>query len=306
MLSANVEKICREIKSLKVQGARNVAQAAIRAMALQAEESDANTIPELKSDMLVAADALARARPTEPMLRNSLRFLFVEMGKYKAKDLKELKAILRQEEKALLNRLNSNSAKIAEFGANEIPKNAVILTHCHSSTVIGVLKRAFDLGKNPSAICLEARPKFQGRITAKELSGIGIPTTLVVDSAVGSVIREATMVLVGADSVLSTGDLINKIGTATVAQIAYDADVPFLCCAELYKFDPLTLFGRITEIEEREPKEVADPKEFPKVKIRNPAFDRTSAKHISAYVTEKGVVSPQSLLVMAMEEFSLE
>jgi translation initiation factor 2B subunit (eIF-2B alpha/beta/delta family) len=58
LLSANVEKTCREIKSLKVQGARNVAQAAIRAMALQAEESDANTIPELKSDLLVAADAL--------------------------------------------------------------------------------------------------------------------------------------------------------------------------------------------------------------------------------------------------------
>jgi ribose 1,5-bisphosphate isomerase len=162
------------------------------------------------------------------------------------------------------------------------------------------------LGRSPSAICLETRPRFQGRITAKELSEHGIPTTMVVDSAVESVIREATMALVGADSVLSTGDLINKIGTATVAQVAYDAEVPFLCCAELYKFDPLTLFGRVTQIEQRDPKEVADPKEFSKVAIRNPAFDRTPAKHISAYVTEKGVVSPQSLLAIAMGEFSLE
>ena len=306
MLSKGVEKICRDIKALRIQGARNVAQSAIKAMALQARESDAESVEELKSDLLVAADELARARPTEPMLQNSLRFLFVEMGKYKRKDVHELKEILAHEEKVLLNRFSANASKIADFGAQEIPKNATILTHCHSSTVTGAIKRAYDLGKNPSVICLETRPRFQGRITAEELGRHGIETTLFVDSAVASVMREATMVLVGADSVLSRGDLINKIGTLAVAQVAYDSDVPFLCCAELSKFDPLTIFGRVTEIEERDPKEVADPKKFKRVKVRNPAFDRTPAKYISAYITEKGVVSPHAIATIAMGEFSLE
>ena len=306
MLSKGVEKICRDIKALRIQGARNVAQSAIKGIALQARESDAETVEELKSDLLVAADELARARPTEPMLQNSLRFLFVEMGKYKKREVGELKAILAHEERVLLGRFAANAAKIADFGAQEIPKNATVLTHCHSSTVTGAIKRAYDLGKNPSAICLETRPRFQGRITAEELGRHGIETTLFVDSAVASVMKDATMVLVGADSVLSRGDLINKIGTSTVAQTAYGMDVPVLCCAELYKFDPLTLFGRVTEIEERDPKEVADAKKFKRVNVRNPAFDRTPAKYISAYITEKGVVSPHAIATIAMGEFSLE
>ena len=305
MLSRKVEKACSEIRALKIQGARKVAQAAVEAMALQAQESDARTVDELRSDLLVAADALAKARPTEPMLQNSIRFLFAEMMKAKPKTADAARKAVVAEEKSLLKKFEENAQRIAEYGAKEIPNGANVLVHCHSSTLVGALKRAQELGKAPKVTCTETRPRFQGVISAKELAEAGLDVTLVVDSAVKTVMYKTDMVLVGADSVTSTGDLINKIGTAGIATIARESDVRLYSCAELYKFDPLTVWGRMTEIEEREPAEVADPKKLKGVKIRNFAFDRTDAKYITGYITEKGVLPPQGFVSLAMREFGI-
>jgi len=305
MLSRKVERICSQIKALKIQGARKVAQAAVEAMALQAKESDAGTPDELLSDLLVAADALAKTRPTEPMLQNSLRFLFAEFRRKKPVEVEDAKQAVIDEEEILLKKFDDNAAKIAEYGAKEIPNGATVLIHCHSHTLIGALKRAQEMGKAPKVFCTETRPRLQGLVSAKELAAEGIDVTLVVDSAVKTVMYKTDLVLVGADSITSTGDLINKIGTAGIATIAKESDVRFYSCAELYKFDPLTLWGRMTEIEERDASEIADPKKLKNVKIRNYAFDRTDAKYITGYITEKGVVSPQGLLNLAMREFNL-
>lgn len=305
MLSRKVEKVCSDIASLKIQGARKVAQAAVEAMALQARESDARSVEELRSDLLVAADLLAKARPTEPMLQNSLRFLFAELARKKAGSVDAARKAIAEEEKILLKKFAENAEKIAEFGAREIPKNATILVHCHSHTLIGILKRAQEMGKEPQVFCTETRPLYQGRVSAKELADAGVDATLVVDSAAKTVMHNADLVLVGADSVTSTGDLLNKIGTAGIATIARESDVRFFSCAELYKFDPLTVWGKMTEIEERDAKEIADPKGMKGVKIINWAFDRTDAKYITGYITEKGVVTPQGFVSLAMREFGL-
>jgi len=305
LLSKRVEEVCSDIKSLKIQGARKIALAAVKAIVMQAEDSDAKTIGEFKSDLLVAADALAKTRPTEPMLQNSLRFLFAELEKKKPKNVVEARRALLAEEKGLFKKFDENAERISEYGAREIPNDATVLIHCHSNTLMGVVKRAYEMGKTPHVYCTETRPLFQGRISAKELAEAGLDVTLIVDSAVKSVMHKIDLVLVGADSITSTGDLINKIGTAGIAVIAKESGVKFYSCAELYKFDPLTMFGRMTEIEERNPAEIADPNEFKGVKIKNYAFDKTDAKYISGYITEKGIVSPQGLLNLAMKEFGL-
>jgi len=305
MLSRKVEKICSQIKALKIQGARKIAQAAVEAMALQARESDAENADELLSDLLVAADALAKARPTEPMLQNSLKFLFAEFRRKEPVGIEDARQAVIDEEETLLKKFGENAGKIAEYGAKEIPSGATVLIHCHSSTLMGALKRAQEMNKAPKVFCTETRPRFQGVISAKELAAAGLDVTLVVDSAVKTVMYKTDMVLVGADSITSTGDLINKIGTAGIATIAKESDVRFYSCAELYKFDPLTMWGKMTEIEERDAAEIADPKKLKGVKIRNFAFDRTDAKYITGYITEKGVVSPQGLLNLAIREFNL-
>ncbi|VVB65326.1 Ribose 1,5-bisphosphate isomerase [Candidatus Gugararchaeum adminiculabundum] len=307
MVNEDVEQICRDIKALKIQGARNIAKWAVKALALQAKESDAKTPASFYGELVETADALASTRPTEPMLRNSLRnairFVFAKMTKEKVREISALKKIVAEAAAQYEKDVASDLEAIAEYGAREIPKGAVVLTHCHSSTVTAAIKRAYENDSKIRAICTETRPKFQGRITAKELRDAGLDVTMIVDSAVKSVIHEVDAVLVGADAVTAKGDLINKIGTAGVALIAYEQDIPFYSCAELHKFDLMTIWGKIEEIEERSADEVADPKEFRGIKIRNPAFDLTLAKYVSAYITEIGVMPPQGLIAIAKEKF---
>jgi len=227
-------------------------------------------------------------------------------AKKKKCGIANLKKLMANEEKEYLVNVERNAKRIAEFGAKEIPKDAIVLVHCHSSTLMGILKRAYDLDKKIKVICTETRPKYQGHITAKELSEYGLDVTMIVDSAAESVMHKVDLVMVGADAITSKGDLINKIGTAGIAHLAYSHDIKVYSAAELHKYDPLTLWGEMERIEERDAKEIADQKEFPKVTISNPAFDLTPAKFISAYVTELGVVAPQSLLTLAMKEFSVD
>lgn len=300
MVSPKVRKICADIKALKIQGAREVAKSAIEAISVQAQDSRAASVEALKGELIEVADMLAATRPTEPMMRNSLMYMFAQIKKENPKKVPELKGLIAQERKNYLEALEKSISAIAEYGAKEMPKGGTVLIHCHSHTVIGIIVRANEMGKELKAICTETRPKFQGRISAKELAKAGVDTTMIVDSAVNSVMGDVDATLVGADSIDSVGNLINKIGTSTIALVAFEKDVPFYSAAEMYKFDPMTLWGSITRIEERDPAEVADPKEFRGVRIRNPAFDMTLAKYITAYITENGVLPPQSLLGMAM------
>ncbi len=302
MVNRKVREICGDIKALKIQGAREVAKSAVKALAIQSNGSSATTPQALKGELIEVADMLAATRSTEPMLRNSLRYFFARIKEDNPKTVEELRALVKNEKIEYMQNLKKSISAIAEYGAKELPKQGNVLVHCHSHTVMEIVKRAHDMGKDISVICTETRPKYQGRTSAKELSSAGLPTTLIVDSAVKSFIKKVDAVLVGADSIDSVGNLINKIGTSTIALVAWDRDIPFYSAAEMYKFDPMSLWGTVSEIEERDPAEVADPKKFRKVTIRNPAFDLTPAKYITGYITEKGVVPPQSLLDIALSK----
>jgi len=154
-------------------------------------------------------------------------------------------------------------------------------------------------------VCCETRPRWQGRITAEELANAGMDVTLTVDMGVNKFMKKADMVIVGADAVTAMGDLINKVGTSALARLARMNDVSFYSAAELYKYDPLTIYGAREAIEERDPKEVWE--KPPKgVKISNPAFDATAARYINGYITEMGVVPPQALWTVAMKKLARE
>ncbi|QLJ52702.1 MAG: ribose 1,5-bisphosphate isomerase [Candidatus Fermentimicrarchaeum limneticum] len=294
-MQREVEKIRKDIKRLRIQGARNVAKEAVRAMGIIARKSKAKSREELVNELLVAADELASARPTEPMLRNALRALFAEV-RNSTGGVEELRKLVEREEMEYFKRMRENEERMEEYGARELSGSSTVLTHCHSSSVVSILKRVDELGNGISVICTETRPKLQGLITAKQLSSAGVKVTLIVDSAVSHFIKDVDAVLVGADAITSRGDLVNKIGTAGIAVIAHENGVSMYSAAETFKFDPLTLWGGIEKIEERKPEEVTNPKKLKGVEIRNPAFDVTPARYLTAYITEMGVIPPQSLL----------
>lgn len=295
----DVKTIIKDIKSLKIQGARNVAKAVLNALIIQVKNSKTRTLNGLYSELLVVSDALASTRPTEPMLRNSIKdvinFTFMQMRKEKS--VKKLKEKIVKHNKEYLLQMRKNAETLWNYGSKLIEDGEVIMTYCHSSTVTGIFKKANELGKEFKVIACETRPRFQGRITAKELSSLGIDTTLIVDGGMNSFMRKVDFCIVGADAITSTGDLVNKIGTSTLAHIARFHDVPVYCAAELYKYDPLTLYGNKEKIEERDIKEVWEkPPKKGSLTIRNPAFDLTESRYVDTYITEEGLISPHSFL----------
>ncbi len=278
------QEIIDKIKSLEIQGARNIAIAAVEAFGMKLKETQDEA--ELKK----AHDELVATRATEPGLRNALKFC---IENYKNDpDIAE-KAKKHFEEAKL---------KIAEYGAKKIHDGMKVFTHCHSSTVCAILEKAWDDGKRFEVYNTETRPKFQGRKTATKLAEKGIPVTHFVDSAGRSMLRKCDLFLFGCDAVTSEGKLINKIGTEMLAEAAHESRVDAYSCTNSWKFDPATLFGTEEEIEERDPNEVWE--NPPKgVKIYNPAFEITSPDLFTGVITELGIYKGEALVEAVKEEY---
>lgn len=278
MIPPAVRRTAEDIRKLKIQGATNVAVCGLRSLETLGNPSE-KTLRE-------CAALLAKMRPTEPLLRNGLAYVLhgVRLG-MTVKDAAD----------DYIGFCNVAFKKIVEVGAKRIENNAKIMTHCHSSLVTHILSYAKKThGKRFEVFASEARPLFQGRLTAAELAKAGIPVTFYVDSAMNSFVNKADFVLVGCDAITADGDFLNKIGTSALAFCADEAETKFVVATELLKFDPKTTIGNIEKIEERCPCEVW--KNPPKrVRVRNPAFDITPAKYIHSLITEAGVILPQGV-----------
>jgi len=293
-LQDTVRIAAEKIRKLEVQGARNVAIAAITAMETLAKQTRAKTKKEFLKELLKAKETLFVSRETEPLMRNAVRLIISQVEKSPEKNIKKLSETVSMASQQFLKDLENSKERIAEMGARRIRNNSTILTHCHSSTVTYLLKKARQDGKAFEVICTETRPVFQGRITAKEMLDLDVKTTFIVDSATRFFMNQVDMVVVGADAITSEGNVINKIGTSMVALMAQEARIPFYVVSELLKFDPATMYGDYEKIEERTPTAIW--KDAPKnLNVRNPAFDVTRRDFIHGVICEEGIISPHSI-----------
>ena len=290
-MADEVAHIMRDIKSLKIQGARRVASAAAKAIVLAAKRSAAKTTDSFIEEMERTANELVSLRSTEPMVRNTMKYFMARLEN--GRSVKEMRSIAAGTIKQYDKEFTDSFMRITRYGSDLIWDGQTILTHCHSTTVNSILIHAHKR-KRIQVICTETRPKFQGHLTAKQLSDAGVDVTMVVDSAVKYMMKDVDMVIVGSDSITADGSLYNKIGTSMVATIAHDRRVPFYSATQLYKFDPISKWGRMTEIEMRPTNEVLA-KRMEGVKVLNPAFDITEPEYIRAYITEAGIVPPQEI-----------
>ena len=256
-----VEKTVHDIKSIKIQGAYHIAVAAIKAWQKAKNKQE-------------AAKKLAAARPTEPMLRNALRYL-------EKMDHAE----------TLLKKLEADQQKIAEIGAEKIRSGMIVYTHCHSSTVNDILVRAKHEKKIFEVHATETRPFMQGRLTATQLAAAKIPVTFFIDSAARLALKKANVMMIGADAVTAEGCVINKIGSELMAEVANSYQVPIFVCTHSWKFDPLTVFGFEEEIEQRATKEIWETP--PRgVNVSNYVFEKVDPNKIAAIISELGVFKP--------------
>jgi ribose 1,5-bisphosphate isomerase len=295
----NWKQIERDIETLGIQGARNVTLGSLWAIRLAANETKTKDSKALVSRISEIALRIMNARPTEPMTRAILSGI-IKYGVALLEDKKiagkseKIRAKLKGAASRMESMMNENMEKMAEIGANYIENGTTVMTYCHSSSVTNVIKKAYNMGKIDKVYVCETRPRYQGRITATELSAHGIETHFIVDGAMATYAKKADLAMVGADAITSTGDLINKIGSCSLSMVFRAYAKPFVSVAEALKFDPDTAFGFNVHIEKRDPKEIWE-KPPKRLDILNPAFDQTPARNIAAYITNVGIFPPSDI-----------
>jgi ribose 1,5-bisphosphate isomerase len=290
-----VVEAAERIRRLEVQGATNVAFAAVEALVEQMRQSKAGDRASALEEIAGAREILFKSRETEPFMRNAVRFIEWRASQSDWGGHDKFYQLIRDTAEDLLEEFKRARQRITEVGSRRIQNGSRVFTHCHSSAVSGILRRAKEAGADFEVILTETRPRYQGRITAGEMLEAGIDATMIVDSAVRSFMNRVDLVLVGADAITSEGNVINKIGTSLVALAAQEARTPFYVASELLKFDPQTIHGEDEVIEER-PTEEVWPGAPEGLSIRNPAFDVTRREYIHGIICEEGLISPHSIL----------
>ena len=298
------KEVADAIKKLVVRGAPAIGVTAAFGLALAVQQSKAKTLQELMTDLDAAFNTLRATRPTAVNLFWALERVMDKAKK--AKVLHEAKKVVLDEALKMSEEDVHANRKMGAIGAKLFRDGEVVLTHCNAGslatvaygTALGVIRAARESGKRLSVIATETRPVMQGsRLTAFELQHDGIDVSLIPDTAVGHMMAKGAIrrVIVGADRVLRTGHVFNKIGTYQVAILANRHKVPFYVAAPLSTFD----FESSPEdvvIEERSVDEVVKvgkkriaPK---RVRVFNPAFDMTPPELITGIITERGVLTP--------------
>ena len=298
-----VDEAITAIREMRVRGAPAIGVTAAYAMVLATRLLEAPTISTFLTLLDPIAARLAAARPTAVNLGWAVQRC-VDTARSARTPSEVRTKLLNLAHQTKANDIKTNKA-IAKHGASLIPRNGGVLTHCNTGalatagygTALGVIRAAWEAGRRPRVFCTETRPWLQGaRLTAWELVQMNIPAELVVDSAAGWLMAngEVQAVIVGADRIAANGDTANKIGTYGLAVLANNHELPYYVAAPLSTVDLGISRAEDMIIEERHSSEVTTIKgsriAAEGIGVRNPSFDVTPARLITAIITETGIL----------------
>jgi methylthioribose-1-phosphate isomerase len=302
---SDVQQVASAIEDMAIRGAPAIGVAAAFGVALGVMNI------EREEDLAAEFDRiLERLRHTRPTARN-LFWALERMKKVfeinKDRGLTLLKQKLIAEALAIEVEDIETNKRIGFWGKDLLKDGQSILTHCNAGalatagygTALGVVRAACESGKRIRVYADETRPFLQGaRLTCWELDRDRIPVVLITDNMAGYLMSkgEISAVITGADRIAQNGDTANKIGTYSVAILAEEHGLPFYVAAPLSTIDFTLEDGKAIPIEERDPDEVrtfaGQSITLPHIDVRNPAFDVTPSRYITAIVTEKGIAEP--------------
>src|SRR2546426_11056591 len=297
-----VDQVCNAIRTMKVRGAPLIGVVGAYGLVLASKKIRTKNRDEAQRSLRKYADILIATRPTGVNLRWAVERVYNASShtspgaSLETQLLREANSILDEELKAAHN--------IGMFGAPLVDDDDTVLTHCNAGalatagygTALAVVRAAIEQGKHISVIATETRPLLQGaRLTAFELAKDKVPVKIIVDSAAAQLMARGAIdkVIVGADRILRTGHVTNKIGTLPIAIAAKFYGVPFYVAAPISTMDLETDPSQVI-IEERDQREIlyfAGKRIGPRsVEALNPAFDITPAELVTGIITDKGVV----------------
>jgi methylthioribose-1-phosphate isomerase len=301
--------VARAIKTLVIRGAPAIGVAAAMGLALGMRRSTATGTQKFAAEFFRTCELMASTRPTAVNLFwaiDRMKRSFAA-GAEAGESVEQIKERLEREAERIHDEDVAGCRAIGAFGAEVVPSEARILTHCNAGalatagygTALGVIRGAVEAGKQVTVFADETRPVLQGaRLTAWELVRDGIDTTVITDNMAGSLMKQGRVnfVVVGADRIAANGDTANKIGTYAVAVLARRHEIPFYVAAPLSTIDLKTPDGARIEIEERNAREVTHvdgSRVVPEgARIWNPAFDVTPNDLIAGIITERGIFRP--------------
>ena len=296
--------VAQAIRTLVVRGAPAIGVSGAFGMALAALQSKSETKEGLLSDLEKAKKILFETRPTAVNLSWGLEII-MEIAK-QGNSISDIRESVINKAKQMADDDVQTNKKMGKNGAELFHNNDTIMTHCNAGalatvgygTALGVIRALKENGKNIKVIATETRPVQQGsRLTAFELKNDGIDVSLIPDTAVGYTMANGLVngVVVGADRILRTGHVFNKIGTYQVATMAKQHNIPFYVAAPLSTFDLKSNPDDVV-IEQRKATEVTgigEKRTAPEgIDVINPAFDMTPPELINGIITEKGVAKP--------------
>lgn len=307
-------QVAESIRNMTVRGAPAIGASAAFGLALAAYESRAQAPRDLLADLQAAGDILKAARPTavnlawavDRVLQATIRLSASESAPASAD---ALRAQVLAEAQRIADEDVEINKRMAAHGATLIADGDTIVHHCNTGalaavdwgTALGAIRSAWEQGKRIHVLVDETRPRLQGaRLTAWELQQYGIPYEIISDNMSGYFMRRGQVqkVFFGADRVAANGDVANKIGTYMLSLAAHDNGIPAYSVVPTSTIDLSLAHGGLIPIEERDPEEVLELRfkgeriAPPGARARNPAFDVTPSRLITAIVTENGVVYP--------------
>ena len=298
-------EVATAIRGMTIRGAPAIGVAAAMGIALGVNNSRAESTGDLKREFDQICDLLGKTRPTAVNLFWAIRRMQEKFERIRIRPIPQIKQDLIEEAQRMHAEDIAANQAMGRHGATLMPAEGGVLTHCNAGalatagygTALGVIRAAVEQGKKIHVYADETRPFLQGsRLTAWELMKDGIPTTVISDNMAGAMMKQGKIgaIVVGADRIAANGDAANKIGTYNVAILAKEHGIPFYVAAPRSTIDMATPTGDSIPIEERPAVEVthhAGKQLTPNgVGIRNPAFDVTPAKYVTAIITERGVL----------------
>lgn len=303
----DAQGVAAAIREMVIRGAPAIGAAAGYGMALAAAHSLAKDLAGLRAELSQAAGVLRASRPTAYDLFGAVARVLRRAEDPHLNTVEGLQAAVLKEAHAIANESVEMCRRMGLNALPLVPDKANILHHCNTGslatvdygTALGVVRTAFEHGKQVHVFVDETRPRLQGaRLTAWELQQLGIPHTVIVDGASGHIMRTigVDLCLVGCDRIAANGDTANKIGTYNLALAAHAHDVPFYVVGPTSTIDLSIPSGKEINIEERPPSEVTQiggvqitPQGSPALNL---AFDITPARYITAIITECGIARP--------------
>ncbi|OLD54796.1 S-methyl-5-thioribose-1-phosphate isomerase [archaeon 13_1_40CM_2_52_13] len=300
----NVEQVGGAIRTMRVRGAPLIGVVGAYGLVLSVKKIKTSDLAEARTQLRKWADILIQTRPTGVNLRWAVERIFKASAK--AGNVSSLKEVLLKEADAIFDGELEAARRIGKYGSARLEDGDTVLTHCNAGalatvgygTSLAVVRAAMEQGKRINVIATETRPLLQGsRLTAFELAHDKIPVKIIVDSAAAQMMAQGVVdkILVGADRILKTGHVTNKIGTLPIALSAKFYGVPFYVAAPVSTLDMATDPSMVV-IEERNQREVlyvAGRRVAPRnVEALNPAFDITPPDLVTGIVTDRGVAGP--------------